>query len=122
MKKIEERYNDTERQIYEYQDDNYSIILPKNSFDITNEGVVLQHCVGLYCDAVANNTTTIVFLREKKDIKKPFITMEIRNKIIKQCFGYHDTFNANKDVKEFIENYAKEKGFVIECCIYKKVA
>lgn len=89
-----------------YASSDYMIILPEKIDDIPNEGNALHHCVGNYRDRVYSGQTMIVFVREKKDITKPFYTCEIHEdgKLI-QCRG-----DRNKDmtpeVKKFINQYA----------------
>ena len=89
-----------------YASSDYMIILPENIDDIPNEGNALHHCVGNYRDRVYSGQTMIVFVREQKDITKPFYTCEIHEdgKLI-QCRG-----DRNKDmtpeVKKFIKQYA----------------
>ncbi len=68
---------------------------------------------------MAKGETTIVFLRDNNNIDTPLITIEIRNGIIRQCYGYHDSFNHDPLIKEFIERYAKEKGWEIQACIFR---
>lgn len=115
----------------EYNNKDYSIILPSTAGDIELEGIKLSHCVGNYIYLVANRDTTILFLRKNKDIDKPFLTLEVgdddeygevasdNKKAIKQCFGYHDTFNTDESVANFIREYAEAKGYLIKCPIYR---
>ncbi len=68
-------------------DDEHLIVLPRKSKDITSEGKALSHCVGSYISKVADNDTTILFIRDKKNIKKPLYTAEIKNGRIIQLKG-----------------------------------
>jgi hypothetical protein len=101
----------------EYTDGIYSLILPKDGDDIRSEGSTLCHCVGGYTSRVANGSTHILFLRKNEDIDKRFFTMEVRDNKIQQFYGYHDSFNKDKEIKNFVEEYAQKMQYEIQCCI-----
>ena len=105
---------------FEYSDGSYMIVLPKNAEDIVKEGKILHHCVGHggYIEQMAEGETRILFLRRVKEPDKPLITIEERDGVIRQCFGYHDTFNKNAQIRDFIIAYAKKRGLIIEATIY----
>ena len=104
---------------WEYTNGTYMLKFPMNAEEIRNEGTELHHCVGSYCSAVAKGDTTILFLRKVSDLESPLMTMEVRNGTIRQFFAKHDTFNTDPEIAEFVENFAKEKGFEIGCTILK---
>lgn len=101
----------------EYTDGVYSLILPKDGDDIRSEGSTLCHCVGGYTSRVASGTTHILFLRKNEDMDKRFFTMEVRDNKIQQFYGYHDSFNKDKEIKNFVEEYAQKMQYEIQCCI-----
>lgn len=65
------------RQGFEYEDDEYVIRLPKDQSEIVREGMELHHCVGGYANSHEKGESTILFLRKKSDIDKPFYTIEV---------------------------------------------
>ncbi len=101
----------------EYEDEQYALSLPSTRQDIISEGTSLHHCVGSYASQVANGITTILFLRKKSCPKAPYLTVEIKNRRITQCFGCHDSFNTDEKARIFLENYAQKKGYKIKCRI-----
>ncbi len=90
-----------------YEDSNFAVITPKTTSEIVSEGEHLHHCVGSYVDRICNGSTNVLFIREKKDIKKPFYTVEISNLgIIQQVYGFGDKV-ATADVHDFVEKWFK---------------
>lgn len=98
----------------EWSNDEYAIVMPKSAEDIINEGAILNHCVGSYCERVANGKSIILFLRKIDDLDKPFYTLEIRPNMKKfdfvQCRGYRNS-DPSKEIYDsvdgFLESYAK---------------
>jgi hypothetical protein len=91
---------------YYYQNDTYSIIPPKSSEDLIEEGIRLNHCVASYIEGVANKETAILFLRKNSDLKSSLITMEIKNNKIVQAKGKNNS-NPQPEEKKFIDEYKK---------------
>lgn len=87
---------------YGIETDDLIILVPKNAKEIIDEGHTLHHCVGTYVEKVAAGTTNILFIRDKKNIKKPFYTLEVRDNIVIQCRGKNNC-NMTKEVEEFVE-------------------
>lgn len=98
----------------EWNNDKYAIVMPKSAEEIINEGAILNHCVGSYCERVANGKSIILFLRKIDDLDKPFYTLEIRPNMYKfdfvQCRGYRNS-DPSKEIYDrvdnFLESYAK---------------
>ena len=111
-----------EAQKIEYTNDKYSILMPKDAADIIREGRILHHCVGHggYIESMARGTCRILFLRDNHMPDKPLITIEERNGAIVQCYGFEDSLNTDKAIKEFICEYANIQGFIIKAIIYKE--
>ena len=86
----------------------YKIIQPKSVEDIIREGRIQEHCVGGYAERHCDGKLTILFLRKKSDIDKPFYTMEISNELkIVQCRGYRNDCDREKpkEVEEIEREY-----------------
>lgn len=75
--------NDTLRAIrgkYEYQDQDYAILVPQHVQDVLCEGNVLQHCVDKtdhYFERISKGETYILFLRRCSDLSRPYYTLEV---------------------------------------------
>lgn len=82
---------DKERKIYEYEDDNYIIRLPRDSNEIVREGSMQSICIGGYTSSHAYGNTNLFFLRKKDDAETPFYAIEMDNyKTIRQIHGSHN--------------------------------
>ena len=103
-----------------YNDDKYTIITPQTSMEIEDEGAALSHCVGSYITRVAKEKCEIYFLRKTDDIKKPFLTIEVRDDMLVQCYGYADHCNSDENAAEFIKQWCEKKDLDIRCIIYRK--
>ena len=101
----------------EYANDVYTIIKPKETSDIVDEGEQLQHCVASYIKRVENGDTNIVFMRYVTSPEDSLITLEIReNKEeeleLVQARGMQNR-NLNKAEFYFLEKWGKEKNIKI---------
>ncbi len=112
---IEERYK-KEAKTREYTNGKYSILMPKNAYEIVDEGRKLDHCVGRagYIELMAANMSTILFLRDNEKLSAPLITIEENDGSIKQCYGYGDSINHNTLIRDFIIEYANRRGLSID--------
>ncbi len=125
-----EKYNDdiakikaTESDKYEYTDPekDLMVILPKNAEDIIREGAMQQHCVGRagYIQSMAKGRTHIAFVRRIQEPEAPLLTLEIRDGVLEQCFGYHDSFNKDEKTAGFLEEYLQKNHFGRRATILK---
>lgn len=92
---------------YFWTDGTYSVIPPKELFDIKEEGRTLHHCVGTYIPKVLEGSSIILFVRKNNALDKPLYTMEIVNGEIRQCRGYRN-HDLPEDAKVFVERYKDE--------------
>lgn len=93
---------------YEYTNGEYKIFPPKTPEDLIREGNVLSHCVGSYVNKVKKGLSTILFLRERKDIEHPLVTIEVRDQRITQARGKMNnppTQEQNLIIKKFAEKF-----------------
>lgn len=68
-----------------YEDNNY-VIYPATSIkDLVDESRQQKNCVRTYCERVANNNSQIYFMREKQNLEKSLVTIEVNNKKIVQA-------------------------------------
>lgn len=92
------------REIYTWENEEFSVVVPKDLFSIKEEGHSLHHCVGSYTSAVTSGKSIILFIRRQTQIEKPFYTMEIKNGVITQCRGFSN-HGMTKEVEKFVEQY-----------------
>lgn len=114
MKKREEEINKK----YYFEDKNYIIRAVKSTKEIIDEGATLHHCVGGYAKSHAGGSTNILLIREKKNINKPYYTMEIKNNRIVQVRGLRNC-DPEKKLNKFLDQF---KALKIEKSINKKIA
>lgn len=95
-----------------YENDNFIIITPKNTYEIKTEGEMLNHCAGTYVKRILSNVTNIVFIREKSNIAKPFYTAQVNdNGEIIQIHGKCNcNVDANPRLEEFVQDWMKKCG------------
>lgn len=97
---------------YLYENDKYKVIMPEKTEDIVSEGEKLHHCVASYVDRVCNGDTTILFIREKTDLKKPFYTVEVYNDgTVNQVYGFGDKV-ATTEVNNFVKEWQEKNQFI----------
>ncbi len=91
---------------YTYQEETYSIVLPKIPQDLIDEGKALNHCVGTYIKRVADGKTDILFIRPTKNLEAHLATMEVKNGHIVQARTKNNG-NLPKDVEAFVERFRR---------------
>ena len=106
------------RKFYEYEDDQYTVILPKGSKEFGIEGVAQSNCVMHYMQSVSRGDVVIAFLRRRSDLSKPFITLELDRDHIWQAKGKCDE-PPPQEVKEWLKKYAEIHRMQIAKNAYK---
>lgn len=96
----------------EYKGTYYSVINPKTTDDIVNEGRYLHHCVWSYVNTVIKGITKILFFRNNDDINKPLITLEVRDGVLRQYKGRQNRRPNNIEMDEIIK-WANLKGLSV---------
>ncbi len=103
-----------------YATKDYVFILPKNLEDIKQEGKVLCHCVGSYCDRVSKGSTNIIFMREKDNLNNRLVTVEVsNNNTIFQARGEHNRglrvveLNALEEYKKYLRGIKTNEEVVL---------
>ena len=96
----------------EYKGTYYSVINPKTTDDIVNEGRYLHHCVGSYVNTVIKGATKILFFRNNDNIDKPLITLEVRNGVLRQYKGRQNRRPTDTEMDE-IMRWANLKGLAV---------
>lgn len=85
-KEVLEKFPQTEkilesiREKYEYQEPEFSVIVPENILDIIHEGRALGHCIDTtdrYFERIENRVSFLVFLRRTAEKTVPWYTLEV---------------------------------------------
>lgn len=94
------------------KDKNLMIVVPRRASDITAEGRKQHHCVGasdIYMKKMNEGKTYIVFLRDKKNPKTPYYTIEIEwNGDIRQWYAAYDRKPDEEKIKKVLERWKKQ--------------
>lgn len=111
-KELEEKLVVDYQNKVKYENDKYITVIPTTAQDFINEGNAQHNCVGGYFRYVKEQTSYVVFIRDKKDIEHSLITCEImKDGRIRQ---YLKKYNSNeltaeeRAFKEEYENYLKK--------------
>lgn len=92
----------------------FQIIIPRETREIDKEAQCLQHCVRTYIPRVVNGSTLIVFLRDKKNLDEPLITLEVKKGALTQAYGKNDS-KPKKEHLDFLKMWCNMKGLQIGC-------
>ena len=95
---------------YAFEFGELQIVVPERISDIVEEGQKLQHCVAGYAERHAKGALTILFVRKKSELDKPYVTMEVTTKdTIRQVHGFRNdaVCPLSEEVKEFVEEFKK---------------
>ena len=100
---------------WEYSDNDFSVVIPRNSVDLSREGLVLNHCVSTYVHRILEDKTNIVFIRKNEEINKPYFTVEISNyDTIEQVHGKSNScVEKDSKLEKFVNKWAKEKNLIL---------
>ncbi len=98
-----------ESEFKDYGDGDYKIVVPSSPNDLVKESEALSHCVKGYIDRVAKEETTILFVRKKDEVSKPFVTIEVKGGRLIQTRGYENS-NPNKEVRDFVKKFCTSFG------------
>ena len=93
---------------YEYADNEFTLVAPRDICDLKTEGAILEHCVGKmgYDKKMADEKIVIMFLRRTDDISTPFVTIEYDLKQLKLLQAYaKNNSTPPSDAMEFISKW-----------------
>ena len=114
MKKREEAINKK----YYFEDEDFIIRAVSSTKEIIEEGKTLNHCVGGYAKNHAEGRTNILLIRKKRNIDRPYYTMEIINDRIIQVRGLRNC-DPGKKLNKFLDKF---KTLKVEKVKSKKIA
>lgn len=113
---VKKRYSELE-----WNDGKYCVILPASPKELIDEGDVLHHCVGNYCERHSKGKNIILFVRKYRRPERSFYTLNIsfeHGKPVEiQFHGYGNERHGEnkqykhsipKDVREFVDRWKLE--------------
>ena len=99
---------------YEYEDNDFIVIVPQTADDVVREGQLQRHCVASYVERIRQGETCVCFIRKKNDVETPYYTCEIYHDSIHQVRGYCNCSVKEATLSNFIENWAKKKHLQLD--------
>lgn len=101
---------------YEYEDENYAMLVPNSIEDILREGEMLHHCIDRtdrYFERIHMQESYLLFLRKKDDILQSWYTIEAEpDGTIRQKRTIYD--RQNNDLKK-AEGFLREWQRFVQC-------
>jgi len=99
-----------EYKMLEFDNGEYSVLIPESVKDLLNEGSKLHHCVGRmgYDEKMIKGECIIGFIRLNKQKDKPYVTVEYltKSKKISQCYADHDSIPP-QNIIQFADEWAE---------------
>lgn len=116
-RKMAEKYPGAEavleeiRDKYEYQNEDYMMIVPRRLIDIATEGNALHHCAGSserYYERIMHRETYICFLRRRAEPEVPYYTIEVEpGGTIRQHRSHFDEEPGIEEIIGFLREWQK---------------
>ena len=97
-----------------YKGEEFLITIPEDPWLIEEEANILGHCVRTYIQPMTEGRTLILFLRKVDDPDTPYVTLEVKDNILKQAYGSHDSKPEPK-VLSFLREWMDITGVVPGC-------
>ncbi|MEG1806199.1 MAG: PcfJ domain-containing protein, partial [Clostridia bacterium] len=92
-----------------FEDETYKIIIPNKIADVVDEGRNNNNCVGGYVNKIIDRRSIIVFVRDKKELEKSLVTVEIDPATFKIIQVRARSNSAAPDeVTNFLNTYAQK--------------
>lgn len=93
---------------YAYESRDYIVKVPSSVRELLTEAEQHHNCLYNYIYDMACNDTIILFMREKSNLRKPLIVIEVKDGAILQALC---SFNREPDKKQkkFLEEFAESK-------------
>lgn len=98
---------------FNWEKDNYIFYQPKTSLELRREADQQQNCLKSYIQKYSRGETTIILMREKSNLEKSFVTLEIR-----QMLGEWTTYQAKKRFNENVSTTSDEGKVIREYLEY----
>lgn len=103
------RVNRKHDESWQERDGDYIVRYPQTIRDFCREAIYMRNCLLLYADSIMHDHMTILFIRKKDDVNKPFITMEIQGNELKQAYHRYNK-DCTKEEAAWIIAYCEKHG------------
>ena len=90
---------------FEYCDDQYAIIWPRNLEDLAVEAQNQKNCLWNFLEDAATGVTYYLFMRKVENLESSYITVEIQDDEIFQALGKFNR-RLTKEEREWLLAYA----------------
>lgn len=124
LEKEKEKYRKLDAQIlkrlpqaaqYYWENDRYMIVPAGKCQELITEGRALHHCVGssdIYMEKMAAGKSWILFLRRKKELEKPYYTIEIdmKENRIQQYYSEFDRQPDKAAITRVLDEFRRSIG------------
>jgi hypothetical protein len=101
---------------YEWEGDDYVVIVPPTMSSVVQEGSSLNHCVASYVDGMVNMEYAILFLRKKDAPEKSLVTLQVHGNNVSQAKGQSNrvpTKEEQEAIEKFVASLEKQKELEI---------
>ncbi len=106
MKSLHDRWSSR----YSFENDKYKIVIPETIADLLDESSQQHNCLyTMIEDDILKGYSTVIFMRDKNNLKKSHVTIEIRGGEISQAKRVCDGPCTSED-KSFLLDFVKETG------------
>lgn len=107
------QYFNSRRRRYEYENEKYQMIVPKDISDLLREAAKQHNCLYKYIWSVAAGNIVILFMKDKAAPSKSLVTVEVKENAVVQAYR---AFNKlpNEQEQRFIEEFAKKKKLCLK--------
>ena len=97
---------------YEWEGDDYVVIVPPTMQSVVQEGASLNHCVASYVDGMVNGEYAILFLRLKEAPEKSLVTLQMHGDRVTQARGQSNRATSDEEkeaIEKFVASLEKQK-------------
>lgn len=91
----------------------YTVLIPKESKEVIQEGSDQSHCVGSYLHKILHGECLILFLRKIENLKKSLITVEYSHGAVIQARGQFNR-DMTKEEVEVLKECCKANNWVYD--------
>ena len=109
-----EKYNKNFEKFF-FENDKYTVIMPKTTKEFIVEGDTLNNCLGWnnYAGRVAKGECVVLFVRKKENIDKSYVAMDLYHSdrhgwYINQYYTYNNQSPTDLTFKEEYQNFLKD--------------
>lgn len=115
---LAEKYEEVREDLkkYEWEGDDYVVIVPPTMQSVVHEGSSLSHCVASYVDGMVNREYAILFLRKKDAPEKSLVTLQVHGNRVSHARGQSNRAPSKEEqeaIEKFVAGLEKQKELEI---------